>query len=157
MLLCNPPYSSSHELHRLSRSRAQFEPALALFNAEGGPYASYRAIARSLQHIIKRQKSADNTRDFGSAPAASFNCDSKCSTSAEEVQCHTETFHSFNYSANRPLIAHGCRFFIEIGSGQEKSVRNIFNEIFSLKFVKVHRDHKNIPRCLEYRYCELIE
>lgn len=51
VVLCNPPYSSANERHRISVTRTQQEPSLALF-ANGGPYGAYRSIALSIQSCI---------------------------------------------------------------------------------------------------------
>ena len=143
VILCNPPYSSIKEVHRLSRSRTHYEPAQALFNLEGGPYASYRAIAHSFQTLayetatdipVKTETTYEKLQQNHDGTIA--NC---CNNNMLVQRC--------------PLLVNGGRLFLEIGSGQEKTVREIFKEVSVLQFVQTISDHKNIPRCLEYKYC----
>jgi methylase of polypeptide subunit release factors len=52
IILCNPPYSSPVDSKkRLFQSRLAHEPMGALCNLEGGPYASYAAIARAIESL----------------------------------------------------------------------------------------------------------
>jgi release factor glutamine methyltransferase len=48
IVICNPPYSSEKESHRLSTSRKLYEPSVALFSASG-PYGCYVAIAEAFR------------------------------------------------------------------------------------------------------------
>jgi methylase of polypeptide subunit release factors len=56
----------------------------------------------------------------------------------------------FNESRNL-FNKDGC-LVLEIGSGQENSVKKIFAKLSFLKFIKGVHDHKGITRCLIYQY-----
>ena len=64
VILCNPPYSSVSEIHRLSTSNVMYEPHTALFCSNGtGPTGNYKVISNSLLRVVGNiERSSLNAR-----------------------------------------------------------------------------------------------
>lgn len=56
------------------------------------------------------------------------------------------------FNESRNLFNKDGYLVLEIGSGQENSVKKIFAKLSFLKFIKGVHDHKGITRCLIYQY-----
>ena len=53
VILCNPPYSSINEVHRLSVSNVVYEPHVALFCSSGQSIGNYRALSNALLRVVE--------------------------------------------------------------------------------------------------------
>jgi methylase of polypeptide subunit release factors len=126
IILCNPPYSAVREGSRLSVACREHEPSLALFSP-GGPLGAYRDIAIMLKKHLKSQLRSPNNDGEGFDDVSARGC---------------------NF-----ILKNGGHLVIEVGCGQDTSVRAIFNKLIPcLSFQNDVKDHKGITRCLVFRF-----
>ena len=64
VILCNPPYSSANEVHRLSISTVVYEPHVALYCKSGQSIGNYRTISASLLRIVEDNLRSSSNRKY---------------------------------------------------------------------------------------------
>jgi methylase of polypeptide subunit release factors len=109
---------------------------LALFCPDG-PLGAYRTLCTSLKNTEEKYQYTTK-----------INCHIKARN--DEINGE-DTIEMKNRSRN--LFNKNGYLILEIGSGQDNSVKKIFDKLSSfLKFIKGVHDHKGITRCLIYQY-----
>lgn len=142
IVLCNPPYSAPYRDSRISRARILYEPDLALFGVPSTAASGEKQAPGTSAEDIKKRKldCGDEFTSYRTISNSIRNCRRK---------------ESLNASSASPLLfEHGAALFFEVGNGQSNRVADIIagGDSGCLKFFAVHRDFKELPRCLEFVY-----
>jgi methylase of polypeptide subunit release factors len=152
VVLCNPPYSSKRDTTRLSVACREHEPSLALFSPDG-PLSAYRTLAASLtaceakrMHVIAVESSGiplgPGTETETGIPLGP----------GTGIPLGPGTGIPLGHGAGPGIFNINAHLFLEVGHGQALPVQKIFNKLQFMTFIGVARDHKDIDRCLMYRY-----
>ena len=141
VIMCNPPYSSVSEKHRLSTSRRQHEPALAI-------YANCQATITSIRD--PSTASSDSQSPLSFDPLCCYRY------VAKSIQCcihpYTITSSAPTPTSLPPLLKPGGFLVLEVGQGQEKAVRAVFDKYAPcMRYVHSLKDHRGMIRCVVYR------
>eukprot|EP01034_Spumella_vulgaris_P023789 gene23789-30058_t len=131
LILCNPPYSSKKDRTRLSVSRRSHEPEVALY------------APRSVS--INSSGESSDVLQGGTMGAYHM-----IALSMRVIHLHQIDSVSNNDTL---VIRDGAHLVVEMGHGQERQVRAIFDAARCLTFVHSVRDHLDIVRCVVYKYC----
>jgi methylase of polypeptide subunit release factors len=132
IVLCNPPYSSKRDTTRLSMACREHEPSLALFSPDG-PLSAYRTLAASLTACEAKRMHFIAVEPTG-------------------IPLGTGTGIPLGPGTGTGIFNLKAHLFLEVGHGQALPVQKIFNKLQFMTFIGVARDHKDIDRCLMYRY-----
>ena len=140
LIVCNPPYSSVSEKYRLSTSRRQHEPALAI-------YANCQATINSTSD--SSTASSDSKSPLSFDPLCCYRYIAK---SIQQCCSNLYTTPSCTPTPLSPLLKPEGHLVLEVGQGQEKAVRGVFDKYAPcMRYIHSLKDHKGMVRCVVYQ------
>ena len=141
VILCNPPYSSPKEV-RLSRSRASYEPAIALF-AEQGYSDQVPDDALSAAGVANTPKVSFTRVRARNDPYRAFTT-IVSSLSRALVNCDKAPPHT-------PLLSADGVFVLEFGHKQAARVRSMFERASCLQHSRTLLDYNGLERGMIFK------